>query len=521
MTGPERSIVVTGFMGTGKSVVARGVAAALGRALVDMDVEIAARLGKSIPDVFREDGEDAFRRAEAALCRELGEREGLVIATGGGALVDEANRRALGQRGLLVCLDCEAAELLHRLRGDRGRPMLWADDPEARLHGLLAQRRAAYARIPYHVDTTHRSPDQVVSDVLALHRADPVTWEVHTPASSYPVHVVPGHLGMIGALLRAHGVGPNVVVVSDEHVWPLYGERLCAGLDGARGVVLPAGEEHKTLDTLRTLYDRFVDAGLDRGGAVVALGGGVVTDMVGLAAATYMRGVPLAVVPTTLLSMVDAGIGGKVAVDHPRGKNLIGAFVEPLLVLLDPDVLATLPDVERRAGLAEILKAGVIADPELFEALEGTAAPDLRWLVERAIRVKIDVVEEDPYERGRRAVLNLGHTFAHAFEVLADYRLHHGLAVSVGMAAAAHLGELRGECAPLTRRRIVGALRRQDLPTSYAEAAPEAVYGAMGADKKRRGGSPRFVLPRAIGDVAVVDDVPREQVLRALERIRP
>ena len=524
MTVDNRNIVITGFMGTGKTIVAHAVAAALGRPLVDMDAVIAERAGKSIPEIFRQHGEATFRHYERRLCEELARQCGLVIATGGGALVDGENRRLL-EGGLVVCLDCAPEELLHRLRGDAGRPLLWGDDPAGRLRALLAERRPAYARIPHHIDTTHRAPEQVADDILALHAAHPATWRVRTPTADYPVHLHPGGLGAIGGLLAARGVGPAVVVVSDENVWPLYGERVWRGLEGARlaahRVVLPAGEEYKTLATLSTLYDAFAEAGLDRSGAVVALGGGVVTDTAGLAAATFLRGVPLVGAPTSLLAMVDAAVGGKVAVDHPRGKNLIGAFVEPLLVMLDPDALATLPEVERLAGLAEVLKAGIIADPALFAALEaGAGEPDWRWLVERALRVKIEVVEEDPYERGRRAVLNLGHTFAHAFEHLAGYRLHHGLAVAVGVATAAHLAEARGLLPGEARRRILSALERCGLPSTYDAAPPEAVYEAMGSDKKRRGGRLRFVLPRAIGDVAVVDDVSREEVLVALRRVQ-
>jgi len=349
---------------------------------------------------------------------------------------------------------------------------------------------------------------------------------VGTPLGSYQVHLLPGGLGFLGALLRARDVGANVVVVSDEHVWPLHGSRVLESLRCGRyaptAIVLPPGERAKNLDSVRVLYDRFAEAGLDRNAAVIALGGGVTTDMAGFAAATFMRGIPLVQVPTTLLAMVDASIGGKVAVDHPRGKNLIGAFAQPLLVMLDPQTLETLPELERRSGLAEVIKAGIIADPELFASLEsGLPIHDVAWMVQRAINVKVAVVEEDPYERGRRAVLNLGHTFAHAFEVLADYQLHHGLAVSMGMAAAAHLAEVRGLCPSHSRERIIATLRHHDLPTTYDAHAPEAVYRAMYADKKRRGPSLRFVLPRGIGEVVIDSDVPADQVLSALERIRP
>lgn len=525
MAASRRNIVLTGFMGTGKSVVGREVARRLGRAFVDMDEVIAQRAGMSIPDIFRQYGEEAFRRYERALCEELSKQEGLVIATGGGALVDPHNRELLAASGYLICLDCEVDELFRRLEGDDSRPMLWNENPRQRLIELYRARRLAYAEIPYHLDTTARSLEEIVDEVLQLVEAEPVTQRVTTPLGEYPVHLIPGGLAYLGSLLRAHDVGTKVALVTDEHVWPLYGEGLLESLRRSRftptAVVLPAGERFKTLDSVRYLYDRFAEAELDRSTAVIALGGGVISDMAGFAAATFMRGVPFVPVPTTLLGMVDAAIGGKVAVDHPKGKNLIGAFVQPLLVLLDPQTLGTLPEVEHRAGLAEVIKAGIIADRELFERLEsGVEANDLSWVVQRAIAVKIAIVEEDPYEQGRRAVLNLGHTFAHAFEVLADYQLHHGLAVSIGLAAAAHLAEIRGLCSAQTRERIIATLRAHGLPTSYDACPPQAVYQAMYADKKRRGANLRFILPREIGEVVIESGVGEEQVFAALERIR-
>jgi len=525
MTVSRRNLVLTGFMGTGKSAVGRGVARQLGRPFVDMDELIAQRAGMCIPKIFEQDGEGAFRQAERALCEELSAREGLVIATGGGALVDPQNRAVMARNGCLVCLDCTEDQLLQRLGGDTGRPMLWGENPTQRLRELLAARRSAYAEVPHHIDTTSRPLDQVIRDLIDLFQSEPRAWWVSTPTGTYQVHLVPNGLAHLGPLLRIRGVAGNLVV-SDENVWPLYGEKALVALResgySATPIILPVGEPFKTLETVRTLYGRFAEAGLDRGGAVIAMGGGVITDMAGFAAATFMRGIPLVQVPTTLLGMVDASIGGKVAVDHPRGKNLIGAFVRPLLVMLDPNTLDTLPNLERRAGLTEVIKHGIIADPELFESFEADGtSQDLRWIIERAVQVKIDVVEQDPFEQGRRAVLNLGHTFAHAFEVLAGYRLKHGLAVSMGIAAATHLSEIRRLCSPATGQRIRKALKHQNLPTSYDSRPPDVVYEAMRTDKKRRGASLRFVLPRDIGDVIVDPDVPRDQVISALERIRP
>jgi 3-dehydroquinate synthase len=312
-----------------------------------------------------------------------------------------------------------------------------------------------------------------------------------------------------------------VALVSDDVVGPLYADQVAASLESTGLQVahctMLAGEVHKTLDTVSDLYAQFLAAGLDRGGLVVALGGGVVGDVLGFAAATYMRGLPVVQIPTTLLAMVDSSVGGKTGVDLPAGKNLVGAFKQPVLVAIDPAVLATLPAADFRAGLAEVAKAGVIGSPGLFQRL-GDGHTDLSWIVREAVAVKIDVVEADPYERGRRAVLNLGHTFAHAFERLSDYQLRHGEAVAMGMAVAARLAVDLGHCTPDVGGRIIALLNHLGLPTAPPNYEPEAVWDAMTSDKKKQGKQLRFVLPLDIGQVDVFDDVPREAVLATLAR---
>ncbi|MGQ9786561.1 MAG: 3-dehydroquinate synthase, partial [Anaerolineae bacterium] len=234
--------------------------------------------------------------------------------------------------------------------------------------------------------------------------------------------------------------------------------------------------------------------------------------------ATYMRGVALAQLPTTLLAMVDSSVGGKTGVDLPLGKNLVGAFKQPVVVLIDPRVLKTLPEAELHAGMAEVIKAGIIGDPELFEYLERGVIDDMAWLIRRAVAVKIAVVEADPYERGRRAVLNLGHTFGHALELLSEYSMRHGEAVAIGMALSARLAVRLGLCQMETARRIITTLQRLGLPTAIPAYAAETVWEAMTRDKKKQGNRLRFVLPYAIGRVEICDDVPRERVLEVLER---
>lgn len=343
---------------------------------------------------------------------------------------------------------------------------------------------------------------------------------VQTPGNSYDILLGEGLLDELGQHMRQRGLSGRAAIISDETVAGLYAEQATRSLRDAgftpTVVAFPAGEEHKNLDTVRDLYDALINAGLERGNPVVALGGGVVGDTAGFVAATFLRGVPLAQVPTTLLAMVDASVGGKVGVDRPQGKNLVGAFKQPALIVADTTTLETLPEQEFRVGLAEVIKAGIIGDPTLFEHLEHHGREPLPWIIRRAIEVKRDVVQEDPFEGGRRAVLNLGHTFGHAIEALNEYRMPHGFAVSMGMVIAARVAVALGLAGPDLEVRIAGALTRHGLPVRHGEASPARIWHAMGTDKKRQAGTRRYVLPRAIGDVIVTADVPRERIVTAL-----
>jgi 3-dehydroquinate synthase len=565
--GDSPNLILTGFMGTGKSAVGRELArrqraSGLAVEFVDMDALIEAREGKTIAEVFQERGEPYFRHQEAVLCRELAARSGLVIATGGGALIPDANREILSASGPVVCLSASLEEIMRRLAGVRNRPLLGGADCapaewRARIAALLAERSEVYARIPLQVDTTGMSIAQVADAVVSVSEASSVgarraqhagprssTILVRHPGGAYPIYLGSGLLGGIGMLFQELDLGRQVALVTTPPVGDEYAAGVVESLVEAGFEVdvctVPDGEAYKTLDTVRLVYDCLVDAGLDRSGVVVALGGGVVGDMAGLAAATYLRGVRFVQVPTSLLAMVDSSVGGKVAVDHPRGKNLIGAFKQPEAVIIDTQTLSTLPAEEFASGMAEVVKTGLIGDPDLFEQIEAHGPAPLPWIIERAVRVKAAVVEEDPYERGRRAVLNLGHTFGHALELLSHYQLSHGEGVSIGMVAAARLSMRLGFCDPELPGRIEALLARLDLPTeceddpaerrrSEASPAPTtslragpsgaAIWEAMASDKKRQGKRLRFILMRAIGDVFVTDAVEREDVLAVLRTL--
>ena len=346
------------------------------------------------------------------------------------------------------------------------------------------------------------------------------TLNVTHPTGQYPVHIWRSALADTGCLLNESGLSGKTAVITNETVGALYGESLLSSLKqaGFDPVVchIPDGEIYKTLATVSALYDRLIEHGLDRSSAVIALGGGVVGDMGGFVAATYLRGIPLVQVPTTLLAMIDSSLGGKVAVDHPRGKNLIGAFYQPRLVITDPDVLNTLPPAEWRAGLAEVIKHGIISAPDLFEHLEEHETEPIDWVVQRAISVKVEVIQEDPYEKGRRAVLNLGHTFAHAFEAISDFQLRHGEAVGIGLVAATRTAIAMGLCPREVESRVVGLLRRFDIPTQFTGHDPAAIRAAMATDKKRRNSRLRFILPEDIGNVTIHDDVPEDALHEVL-----
>lgn len=324
---------------------------------------------------------------------------------------------------------------------------------------------------------------------------------------SYPVHVEPGVLERLDELVGRHLPRRRVALIADDTVYHLLREGRLAGArwDGA-ALTFPAGERSKTRDTWSRLTDELLRLGFGRDSGIVALGGGVAGDLGGFVAATYMRGIPYAQVPTTLLAMLDASVGGKTGVDTDEGKNLIGAFHPPVAVLADPLVLATLPEREYRAGLAEAVKHGLIADREYFGWMERNVEPllardpaVLQHLVGRSVEIKAEVVSEDEREAGRRAILNAGHTVAHALEQATEYRLPHGEAVALGLLAEATLATGLGLATPEAGARVAALLERLGLPTRLEPLPEERVLQAMESDKKNRGGGIRFALPRGLG----------------------
>ncbi|MCC6418309.1 MAG: 3-dehydroquinate synthase [Gemmataceae bacterium] len=356
---------------------------------------------------------------------------------------------------------------------------------------------------------------------------------VNLAERSYDIVVTSGDPAGLGPFARQHSRGQFAFVVTDENVAPharaAEASLASAGFRTALAV-LPPGEGQKSLGVAAQLYDQLVDIHADRRTLVVAVGGGVIGDLAGFVAATYNRGLPLLMIPTTLLAMVDSSVGGKVAVNHPRAKNLIGTFHQPVGVWIDTAALDTLPPREYRSGLAEVVKYGVILDEEFFTYLEASAAavlerrPDaVRHVVTRCCQLKADVVEQDEREEtGLRAVLNYGHTFAHAFETAAGYGAWlHGEAVAAGMVCAGRLAERRGLVGPAFSERQVRLLERFGLPTRPERWPTEQLRATMRSDKTALAGRLRFVLPRRLGEVALFDDIPEAAVREVLEAAQP
>jgi shikimate kinase/3-dehydroquinate synthase len=498
------TIFLYGPPGSGKSSVGRLLADGLALPFYDLDSEIEVRSGKLIPEIFSAQGEAGFRAKERAEIRRILGLPESVVALGGGALLDEGTRAEVEAGGPILCLEASLQTLAERLAGDGNQRPLLAGDPLGRLAGLLAQREAHYASFPLRLDTSGSSAAEAAWQAqVCLGR-----FYVRGLGTGCLVRAQPGAADEPGEWLGERNLEGPVVVVSDENVAALYMPNILRSLAAgyaSQAAILPAGEQNKTMAAVERLWEAFLSAGLERGSTVVALGGGVVSDLAGFAAATFLRGLRWAILPTTLLAMVDACLGGKTGADLPQGKNLVGAFHAPELVLADPQLLKTLPAVELRCGLAEVIKHAVIGEATLFERLKGVKAedsPDWGEIVRRSMAVKIQVIQEDPLEKGRRAVLNFGHTIGHAVEAVSGFQVRHGEAVSIGMAAETRLAERIGMAGAGLAEEVTGLLEATGLPTEIPrELKPGALVQAIGVDKKRRGGVTRFSLPTRIGEV--------------------
>jgi len=556
MKRPQR-IILAGFSGTGKTEVARLIAERLGWQAIDSDDAIVEATGKPIPAIFRDHGEKHFRTLEHTVLRQLCSIPETVIAAGGGAILTAENRRLMAQGGFIVCLEARPETILERLRPQFetdpvARPLLATPDSLRRIRELKSFRQPYYALADHTVHTDGLSMEQVAAEVVHAWRelstaaleaqgrvtalaAAPSAREADAPycqppgaacvvqasSATYPVFVSWGALPDLGQRMADAGLTGRAYLISDSMVHAHWGaaaqEALrAAGLRVACHVV-PAGETSKSLETAAAIYDWLASQRAERGEAIVALGGGMVCDLAGFVAATFVRGLPLVHVPTSLLAMVDAAVGGKVAVNHKEAKNLIGAFYQPRLVLADVSTLQTLPPRELTTGWAEVIKHALIMDEGLLRLLEENADAVMSLepvvtseVISRSIALKAAVVSEDEREEtGRRTILNYGHTIGHGLETAAEYAgMLHGEAVAVGMAGAARIACRLGLLPPETAERQDALIARFGLPLRASGADTAKVLAAMALDKKVKGGDIRWVLLEGIGRPVIRQNVP-------------
>ena len=516
-------IFLYGPPGTGKSTVGEKIANNLKLPFIDLDRVIETNAGMLIPQIMEQQGEPAFRDLESAALKVAvaaghassgttspnpspqlkGEA---VIALGGGALLRDENRAFAESNGKVILLMAELETLLERLHYEEGnRPLLAGDLPE-KLSSLLAKRGEHYNSFPLLIHVDGKTVEQ------NAHQAQVLLGRHHLSAMGEYDSIV----GQVSSLTNFPMQNP--IIVTDENVAKFHLDKIRQAVgQESKFVIVPGGEEYKTLETISLLWKSFLQNGLDRKSTVIAVGGGVVGDMAGFAASTYMRGINWIAVPTTLLSMVDASLGGKTGFDLPEGKNLIGAFYPPKLVLADPSFLLTLPERELRSGMAEVVKHGIISDPELFNlCLHGLdwAKNNLEEVVKRAMAVKIKVIEEDPYEKGFRAALNLGHTVGHAVELVSKFNLRHGEAIAIGTVAEARYSARIGLAGVGLVDAVTESFKALGLPIQIPEEMPrEEIIRVMRVDKKKNAKTIRLALPVEIGKVELVDVTDFESVL--------
>ncbi len=537
-----RSIFFTGFMASGKSRIGTLTAASLDWTFHDTDKLVEKKAGKGIPEIFAQEGEPAFRALELEVLREICGKGPMVAALGGGTLLNPEAVELVRKHGVLVNLYARPEVILSRVnRKKDSRPLLAGLDDDtklAKIKEMLAARKPVYDLADLHFeseeDVPHHSITRRIIHRLQIEELDPL-W-VELGERRYPIYIAEDLSGHVDSIAEKVGCGSDFALVSDQPLRSAQApmlDRMRRSLGGAPAFYWKGGESEKNLASIQKLLTWMLRKGFSRKATIVACGGGVVGDMAGFAASIYLRGIDFIQAPTTLLSMVDSSVGGKTGVNHPLGKNLIGAFHQPRAVAISLSALSTLPRGEYLAGLAEVIKYAIIRDNGLFSYLEQNAPavlamdPDaLKHIIRTSCAIKAEVVGRDEREReegagGGRAVLNYGHTFGHAFEFLAGYRdLPHGLAVALGMRCAARLAVRLGMLTETDAARHDALLDMLDMPRHFKGTLDvEKAWDATGRDKKADRGRRVFILPTRIGSVATVVNPPKEDVLEAFRSV--
>ncbi len=536
------NITLTGLMGSGKSSVGHHLASLLKKDFVDTDTLIEERQGCSINEIFKEHGEKYFRKLENEVIRELLESSNQVISLGGGAIVNDENRKLIKSQSSLIALVADPQDLYDRVKRRKNRPLLKGKDQLATLEELWEERKPAYMDSHFQVDTTGKSISAIALEIikaLGLRKPKVHELEINIPRIGSDYKVIYKDLDKID--LKAINAGSQVLIVSQKpvakHYLDILKDRLVADAYKVSTMIIDDGEEAKNFLTYQLILQKLLALKFERKDTLIALGGGVVGDTVGFAASTYYRGINYVQVPTTLLSMIDSSVGGKTAINVPEGKNLIGTFYQPHLVHIDVNCLKTLSDREYKCGLGELVKYTLlgmkwdhIIGDGFFQYLLGhidtILARDhdvLNEIINHCLRIKSGVVAEDETEKGVRAHLNLGHTFGHAIEELTGYkRYSHGEAVAIGIVCACYLGEELHCFKPKYTAAVIELMEKLGLDYKVpADIKSKDIIDSFKYDKKVENGKARFVVPKAnIGRVDIMTNVDLDLVKVAIERNR-
>ena len=525
------NIIITGMMGVGKTSVGRILANRLGLSFIDMDRHIEKEHGMSVEEIFNTQGERYFRKAEQDACQKLSKSKNRVIATGGKSLLYEKNLEKMASTGLIVTLLCRTDDLYQRIKTQNSRRPLLQADFRKDIENIYKQRETAYWNLPNKIETSGLSIVQVVRKILDYFRGEETKITMNVSGKDSSIFVKRGLFSGIGRYLQNIPHDGRIFILSDKTVFSLYGKKLHselekAGEDISFFFILP-GEKSKNIKNLEKIYNWLYTQGASRSSLFMCFGGGVVSDLGGLAASSYCRGMPLVNVPTTLLGQIDAGIGGKNGINWGDGKNQIGSFYFPEKVLIDPLFLATLNIKQMREGLVEALKAGMIGDRSLFQSIKDNPRillfKDLarvEELIKKSVELKVKVTGSDPFEHKQRKTLNLGHTFAHALESFFRYkRLTHGEAVGLGLICAAKMGTLLKITSPEVLDETRRILRQWKVPFKLRSLDAVQALSLMKYDKKRKGKRISFILPLKIGSVEIKDDIDDTIVLESFKEI--
>jgi len=516
------SIALIGMPGAGKSTVGAALARELGVDFLDTDLMIEQDAGQLITEIFAQKGEANFRYLEEEATA-LALNTAGVVALGGGAILSEKVRTML-EGHQVVWLDNSLTTLFDRIKRYSHRPLLKnasVDD----VREVALQRLATYQEVATWVVDGEQDVDEIVKEIITLTRQT----EVIKVRSENPYHVLIGKGGFPFSSMRLASV--NTTVIFHPHVLADHAANVASTMPGGVAVEVPDGEQAKTVSTLESCWSRLAELGVTRSDAIIGLGGGSTTDLAGFVAATYLRGVKYGSIPTTVLGMADAAVGGKTGINLPQGKNLVGAFHEPEFVICDLELLRGLPVEEVRSGLGEIIKCGFIADPVILQRAETSptelcdvTSDSFAEVLKQAIQVKADVVSRDFREQDAgdvvgRAALNYGHTLGHAIEKQENYTWSHGEAVSVGMVYAAEVAQRLGLIPVEIVDQHRAILSSVGLPISYSSAKFSQLRETMSRDKKARGSSLKFVLLEGIGKTTIVADIDEDILADAYKAI--